>query len=170
MTWCSVSTWIDEGSAGDIEAWVIRFTSTYINKVDKKGRVSVPAPFRDMLMRDGGAEALFRPHPTDPAINGYSQSWLDAVQELIETLPPDSAEREMLEEREFSTLRPITHDGEGRMILSKDMMERAGITDQAKFVGKGRYFQIWEPARHDAHHQRMMELSAGLSLPSAGPR
>ena len=146
------------------------FTSTYLNKVDRKGRVSVPAPFRAALDGSGGSLVFVKPNHPLGAIDGLSEAWMDQIQDRIDELDIYSEERIALETREFAETTRLPLDPEGRMILPRDLMAAADITDQATFVGLGRYFQIWQPERFDAHKSRQVAAAKSLTLPKPGGR
>jgi MraZ protein len=122
------------------------FTGTHTHKVDKKGRVSVPAPFRAALTKAGTAEIAVFPSYISKAVEGYGP-------DLIETLAnstfaaynPFGASPENAATQIFELMRQLEWDGEGRVGIPEEMMAHAGITEQAVFVGKGRFFQIWSP-------------------------
>jgi MraZ protein len=65
----------------------------------------------------------------------------------------------------------LPFDGEGRIILSQVLIEHAGIGEQVAFVGAGRSFHIWEPARFQQHREEMRERvrQRGFTLPPRSP-
>lgn len=144
------------------------FVSTYLNKVDRKGRVSVPAPFRAVLSGQESHGVVAYPSFKEAAINCSGLAWVDEIGALIETLPEFSDEHQRVSSL-FSDMRTLTFDAEGRIMLPDDMIELAGITETAAFVGVGKTFQIWEPEAHKAHQAVMRQLNRdkGLGLPAA---
>jgi len=146
------------------------FTSTYVNKVDRKGRVSVPAPFRSALDGSGGTLVYVKPNHALGAIDGLSEAWMEQIQDRIDELDIYSEQRIALETREFAETTRLALDPEGRMILPRELMTTAGIIDQATFVGLGRYFQIWQPESFDAHKSRQVAAAKSLTLPKPGSR
>lgn len=127
------------------------FTGTHIHKVDKKGRVSVPAPFRAALAKGGFNEVSVFPSYTAKAIEAYSPDLIEAVAGNTFTgYNPYAADRNNLATQIFELMRELAWDAEGRVGLPEDLMARAGIAEQAAFVGKGRFFQIWSPEALDA--------------------
>ncbi|MBL4802961.1 MAG: hypothetical protein JKY45_13830 [Emcibacter sp.] len=127
------------------------FTSTYTNKVDKKGRVSIPAAFRSTLPVDDQSVAVF-PSLVSKAIEGFDYQYLEHISERLSnfdmlttpSLTQDPAAKIL------SRSITISFDGDGRIVLPQDLMSHAGITDRAVFVGLGRTFQIWSPAEYEA--------------------
>lgn len=127
-----------------------RFFSHFILRLDAKGRVSVPAPFRSVLTREG-AEGLFcYPALDRPAVEAGGQSLMAEIEELIGRFPPFSEEREQFATALYGTSETLKIDGEGRVTLSDQLKDHAGIMDAVAFVGLGHKFQIWAPDRFSA--------------------
>jgi MraZ protein len=143
------------------------FWSTYINKVDRKGRVSVPAPFRPHLSSEDFEGVVIFPGFRSPALECRSREQMDDLAAAVDRLPEFSAERDALAAAIFAASTPVSFDSEGRIVLPKALATHAGITTEAAFVGMGKSFQIWEPKAFAAfslearsHIQRV-----GLTLP-----
>jgi MraZ protein len=134
---------------------VTLFVSSYINKIDRKGRVSVPAPFRQILATKGSDMVVLYPHPKYPAIEGSGMDWLEDYERRLAQLPEYDEDRDALQATLFSQVCQITPDSEGRVILPENLVSRAGIGENAIFVGAGRKFEIWEPARFATHQEKM---------------
>ena len=145
------------------------FLSTYLNKVDRKSRVSIPAPFRAVLAANS---FLAYGSLTDPSIEAFGRDSLDQVnrRRFEKGVAEGEFERLLLGggdgviETIMALVSEITFDGEGRVVLPKSLIDHAGIGDSAVFVGRGNRFQIWAPERF-ADHQRqaVAELRARLN-------
>ena len=140
------------------------FIGTFENKVDKKGRVSVPAPFRAALAGQGFQGIVAFPSHRADAVEGCGMDFMEELNQRVSGFDIFSKERDDLSFTIFSDSHTVPFDGEGRVVLPKELLEAAGITDRAAFVGKGRTFQIWEPnalhlikaaARKRAREQRL---------------
>lgn len=122
-----------------------RFTSTYVNKVDGKGRVSVPASFR-VVLEEQGALFYMRVLKKDGALEAMTGAAMDQYQAAIDRLPLNSPERRRAERRLFGASVEMRCDPDGRIILPKALMDATGIAGTALFVGKGlNTFEIWNP-------------------------
>ena len=64
-----------------------------------------------------------------------------------------SAEQDDLATSVFGTAVQISMDGEGRIILPKDLIDFAGFDERAAFVGLGPKFQIWSPENFEARRE-----------------
>lgn len=127
-----------------------RFVSNYTLRLDAKGRVSIPAPFRAVLARDGFEGLYCYPALDQPALDAGGHSLLAEIEELLNGFPAYSDQRDELSLALYGTSETLKPDGEGRVILSEPLKAHAGITEAVSFVGLGHKFQIWEPGRFRA--------------------
>jgi MraZ protein len=146
------------------------FSSTFFNKVDRKGRVSVPAGFRAALTAQSFAGIVAFRSLKFPALDAGGYDRLEEIAKSLDELPEFSDERDALGSV-LSDAHELPFDGEGRIVLPQSLIEHAGVTDQAVFVGVGRSFQIWEPARYQRHQDEMRERvrQRGFTLPPRSP-
>ena len=146
------------------------FLSTYVNKVDRKGRVSVPATFRSTLATHRQPNLLIAfPSLRLPAIECTGSDRMVEMQQRVETLEQFSDEYENLSLL-FAAAHPLTIDGEGRVILPENLKEHAHIAGDVAFVGLGAMFQLWNPAEFREHSAAVRERARrqGTTLPPAG--
>ena len=127
-----------------------RFVSNYTLRLDAKGRVSIPAPYRSVLARDGFDGLYCYPTLDRPALDAGGNALLAEIEQLIGRFPPYSDEREDFSAALYGTSETLKVDGEGRVIFSDALKSHAGITEAIAFVGLGYKFQIWEPGRFRA--------------------
>lgn len=146
-----------------------RFVSNFTNRIDAKGRISIPAAFRSTLAR-GDFEGLFL-HPSldHPALDCGGQALLSEIDALLGRLAPYSAERDGLSTALLGVSEILKVDSEGRVVLTETLKSYAGLTDEATFVGQGSKFQIWEPARFRAHLSASRESLRAFRTSLAGP-
>ena len=127
-----------------------RFVSHYMLRLDAKGRVSVPAPFRAVLARDGFDGVYCYPALDRPALDAGGNALLAEIEALIASFSPYAEQREQFSLSLYGTSETLKFDGEGRIVLTEPLKAHAGITDAATFVGLGHKFRIWEPGRFRA--------------------
>lgn len=139
-----------------------RFVSNVTLRLDAKGRVSVPASFRQVLARDGFDGLYCYPTLDNPALDAGGNALLAEIERLIGDFPPYSDEREQFSVALYGTSETLKLDGEGRVILTERLKDHAGITEAATFVGLGHKFQIWEPERFRAHLTEATETVRAL--------
>ena len=149
-----------------------RFVSNYTLRLDAKGRVSIPATFRQVLARDGFDGLYCYPSLDRPAIDAGGNALLGEIERLMSDFPPYSDEREDFSAALYGTSETLKIDGEGRVTLSERLKEHAGIADAVGFVGLGHKFQIWEPDRFRAHlteaTRKVRARKAAIGFPECG--
>ena len=121
------------------------FLSSYENKIDKKGRVSVPATFRSHLSSLGYNGFVSYPSFNHPALEACSQDRIEKLSNTIDSLNPFEEKRDFFATSILSESENLQFDTEGRISLSKKLLNHAKIKDNVLFVGLGKTFQIWEP-------------------------
>ncbi len=133
------------------------FLSTYVNKIDKKGRISVPASFRATLAGSSFAGVvLFRSYKC-PALEGCSMERMEQLSQSLDNLDLFSDTQEDFSSALFAEACPLSFDGEGRILLPSSLLEYSNILQEAIFVGQGPTFQIWEPNQFKSHHLQVRE-------------
>ena len=118
---------------------------TVVNKVDAKGRVSLPADYRAIVKTKESEIVCYR-SLTAPCIEGCLEDLLDKLaSEMEDALDFFSETQDDLTNLVFGDAKRYSFDSTGRIMLSEKLLKHAQITDAAVFVGKGRKFQIWNP-------------------------
>ena len=121
------------------------FLSTYENKLDKKGRVSVPANFRSYLSNLGYNGVICYPSFNNQSIEAWPQDRIEKISNAIDTLNPFEEKRDFFATSILSESTNLQFDSEGRISLTTKLLKHAKIKNSMVFVGQGKTFQIWEP-------------------------
>lgn len=147
------------------------FLSTTTNKIDKKGRVSVPAQFRTVLaIQNLSGVVLYRSFQ-QPIIEGCDYARLVRLSERIEASQLDASQLPTHENGAsnfnnynndytammFAESQILTFDAEGRISIPTFLLDHAGITDMITFVGRGPTFELWNPSRFEESHIAMRD-------------
>jgi MraZ protein len=130
-----------------------RFRGSETFKVDAKGRVSIPAPFRRVIeASDPDWREGLRPNivivygdARQDWLEVYTMRAIEEIDEQIEDMQRGSAERLMLEERMYGQSVETNIDDDGRLVLPQKLREKIGLTSEAFFISAGDYFKIWKP-------------------------
>lgn len=124
---------------------VFLFMDTITNKVDAKGRVSLPSDYR-AIVKELSTEIVCYRSLSAPCIEGCLEDTLDKLATEIENSTDFFSEtQDNLTNLIFGDAKRFPFDSTGRIVLTDKLLQHAGITDAAVFVGKGRKFQIWSP-------------------------
>ena len=121
------------------------FLSSYENRLDTKGRISVPASFRAALSSENFAGVVLYRSFTNNCIEGLSMSRLAQMASATDKMGVFDGTLDDLSAMLFADARPLQFDVTGRIVIPADLLQHAGITDTAVFVGRGNSFQIWNP-------------------------
>lgn len=153
---------------------VDRFVSHFSNRLDSKGRVSIPASFRAVLARDGFEGLYVYPSLEAEAVDCGGCALLKDIDDLINCHSPLSPERDLYSTALMGRSELLKVDGEGRVVLTEMIKRHARISGEVTFVGQGHKFQIWEPSRFQAHLEeatlRLRTLRQQMSSrPAASP-
>ena len=121
------------------------FLSTYENKLDKKGRVSVPASFRSHLSNLGYNGVVCYPSFNNQSIEAWAQDRIEKISNAIDALNPFEEKKDYFATSILSESINLQFDSEGRISLTPKLLKHAKIKNSMLFVGQGKTFQIWEP-------------------------
>ncbi|WP_421706932.1 division/cell wall cluster transcriptional repressor MraZ [Algihabitans sp.] len=142
------------------------FLGTHEVKLDSKGRVSIPAPFRPTLSRQGfDGVILFPSYKVEGAIEGCGQDFLNQLMDSVNSYELFSDAQEDLSATIFGAAHQLQWDSNGRIVLPEALITAADIKDKAVFVGTGALFRIWQPERWAAY-QAARRQSAKEKVPS----
>ena len=125
------------------------FLSSYENKLDKKGRVSVPASFRSHLSSLGYNGFITYPSFNHDALEACSQDRIERLSSTIDSLNPFEEKRDFFATSVLSESISLQFDSEGRVLISEKLLSHAKVKNNILFVGLGKTFQIWEPKTFD---------------------
>ena len=125
------------------------FLSSFENKIDKKGRVSVPATFRSYLNTLGYNGFISYPSFNHSALEACSQDRIEKLSSTIDSLNPFEEKRDYFATSDLSETESHQFDTEGRVSISEKLLNHAKIKNNVLFVGLGRTFQIWEPTNFE---------------------
>jgi len=135
------------------------FLGTHLNKLDAKGRVSIPASFRAALRAElSGPSIVLRRSHILPCIDVWPLPMLQKAAARLEQLDPLSPEHDELAARVYGDSYPTEPDKEGRIVVPERYLAHATISEQVAVTGRGLYFQLWEPS---AGEQRLAQAYAG---------
>ncbi len=137
------------------------FLSTFTNKIDSKSRVSIPAQFRSSLVNKEFSGVVVYESFVNECIEGCDIERIKQISESIDSLDPFSEDRDALATALLGGSIQLTIDNEGRVIMPEALLKKAGIKDQAVFVGKGATFEIWNPKKFEDYMNKSRNDAKG---------
>ena len=125
------------------------FLSTFENRLDKKGRVSVPASFRSYLSNLGYNGIICYPSFNNNCIEAWPQDRIEKISIAIESLNPFEEKKYYFATSILAESSNLQFDSEGRILITSKLLKHAKIKSNMLFVGQGKTFQIWEPSNYE---------------------
>lgn len=129
----------------------------HINKIDRKGRVSVPRPFRAAYAGQSFNGVYAYPLFKHPAIEVCDESFMTRLSDSLDTLDMFSDDQDDLAAVIMNNAEALPFDPEGRIVLPERFSDHAGIQSDALFVGRGLRFQIWNPDSFESQNRYSFE-------------
>ena len=132
------------------------FRGQFTHSVDAKGRISVPARFRDLVSRKGESRLVLTPAPFDPCLHVYPLSAWEAFEQKVSELP--SLDRNIVRFRRLyvSAAVECELDKANRVLVPPHLREKAGLGREALWAGMGRLLELWSKPRFE----EVMAISA----------
>jgi MraZ protein len=123
---------------------------THENRLDAKGRVSVPAAFRKAWQGMADMTLVLRPSLTPGCVEGWPLPNYERFTEKAESYPEADPDGEAYASMVFSEAEEVDIDGQGRIMIPAKLVARVGLAEAVCFLGRGAYFQIWTPEGAEA--------------------
>ncbi|PQO23734.1 transcriptional regulator MraZ [Rhodobacteraceae bacterium WD3A24] len=134
-----------------------RFRGEFHQKVDTKGRVSIPALFRRVIeagdpdWTDGQRPNLVIVYgpPSQKRLDCYTIEGIEEIDRRIDRMQRGTMERRMLERTFHGFSHPSQVDEDGRIILPQKLRDKIDLGGEAFFIASGDHFQIWKPETYE---------------------
>jgi len=134
-----------------------RFLSSAVNRIDAKGRVSVPAHFRSVVQQRGYSELYAIRQLDVPALDVGGLDLLDRYEERMAREDPFLQAADDMSFFVHGDGAFLKLDQDGRITVTDFIRDHTGITTDVAFVGRGNFFQIWEPSKLAAYGAQVRE-------------
>ena len=121
------------------------FVGKHVNKIDKKGRISVPKPFRLALQGRGLSSLYVYPRFKQRALEACDEEFMSRLSRSLDDLYLFSDDQDDLASVILANACELSFDPEGRIVLPPELTDYADIKGEALFVGQGPRFQVWKP-------------------------
>ena len=145
-----------------------RFLSSAVNRIDAKGRVSVPAHFRAVLAKRGYQELYALKALDRPALDVGGLDLLDRYEQRIAAEDPFLQAADDMSYFVHGDSDFLKLDQDGRITVSDFIRDHTGITTEVAFVGRGAFFQMWEPVQLAAYGAQVRQRLLRLRQQAAG--
>ena len=137
------------------------FSGEYECTVDVKGRIILPSRIKARLP-EGYTDEIFLLRSTDPCLLIYPIPEWEKMAEKITGLNEFDESTAIIQRNFLRGGAECELDSSGRFLVSKRMLDYAGITKDVILVGLGNRLEMWEPSRYDKHLITDQKELAGL--------
>jgi MraZ protein len=132
------------------------FLGQFQHNFDDKGRLMVPARFRDELL-DGGA---YITQGFDPCLMVMTGSYFKQVYDSVNAMNMADPNARLLRRLIFANAYPVETDKVGRILVPQNLRTFASLNSEAVVAGQGDYFEIWTPAAWDEQMKKIQDTEA----------
>ncbi len=140
------------------------FQGEFGNNMDDKGRVSIPAAFREVLKNCHAENQLIITRtPHFRCLVAYPKREWNRLQKRISSTPPSESLR-AYKHIVYSSAQEFMPDRQGRVLLSPALRDYASLSRNVQFVGDGETFQIWDKSGWDERLEAALALAKNFEL------
>ena len=141
------------------------FLGRYEHNIDEKGRLTIPARYRELLENGAYVTQGF-----DHNLIVHPSVFFEELSQKVNRLAYNDPNARQLKRFMFSTAERCDIDRVGRILIPQFLREAAGLSDVVMMVGAGDYFEIWAPEHWERQDQLLQDSEtsqrfAALNLP-----
>lgn len=145
------------------------FLGSHQNRLNTKGRMSIPTSFRSTLRKEEKSKeeisVIFRPSHILPCIECWSLAVFIKFSAILDNVDILSTEHSDLATLIYAQAWPMDLDREERVLLPEIIKQHANLTDKVTFMDLGTIFQIWESNTTQKHYKTIMQRTKIIVLP-----
>jgi MraZ protein len=119
------------------------FRGQFVHTIDAKGRVSLPARFRDAILAEGDARLVITPAPSDACLHLHPLKAWSAFEKKIAELPRFDPHIVRFRRMVVSAAFECELDSAGRVLVNPDYRARAELGKEVLFAGMGEFVEVW---------------------------
>lgn len=133
----------------------LMFLGEYRHSIDAKGRLTVPARFRQLLEEGGYITMGF-----DSNVVVMPRAYFEARSKVLQDQNITDQRTRQLARLWFSQAERIAPDGSGRIMVPQFLRSKRGLETDVVLVGSGDYFEIWPPSEWEQEAARILQDAA----------
>lgn len=127
------------------------FRGHFRHTIDPKGRLSIPAKFREVLRESHGDTLVMAPN--GHALDVYPDDKWRELEDRVNSLPKLDPDRRRFQHVYLSAGLDVALDPNGRIQVLQDYRERVGLSKNVMIIGMMDHFEVWDEDRW-THYQR----------------
>ena len=149
----------------------MRFLSNIEARLDAKGRVFLPATFRKQLQMAGEEQLVLRTDVHGKCLVLYPESaWIKRLDQITAQVSEWDEDEQMVLREFMAEAEMLTLDGNGRFLISKRLLQAAGINQAVRFIGMNDTIEIWAKEKTEQPFLPQPEFAARLKAIMSKPQ
>lgn len=135
--------------------------------LDAKGRIVLPARYRDRLLEICQSQLIVTIDTDQPCLLIYPLPEWEQIEEKIEALPSFNPATRRIQRLLIGHATEVEVDTNGRMLLSNPLREYARLGKKVVLIGQGKKFELWDELLWAERMQSWLEESGADEMPGA---
>jgi MraZ protein len=131
------------------------FSGTYYFTVDTKGRIMIPAPFREIISANYSTKLYITNAPVDQCLHIYPLEEWSKLQEKVRTKPSSDKHVKFFKRRVIASAVEVDVDKQGRILMPAALRENAKVNGDVVIVGQTDWLEVWDRGEWD----KLVDLS-----------
>ncbi|MFT7222442.1 MAG: MraZ protein [Candidatus Azotimanducaceae bacterium] len=133
--------------------------------IDAKGRIAIPARFRDKLIHHCNGEMVVTIDTDEKSLLIYPQPDWDEIERKLDALPSFNLFARRVQRLLIGHATDIQMDGSGRILLTPPLREYAGLDKKGVLLGQGKKLELWNESTWVERRDSWIDDPSGLELP-----
>ena len=129
------------GHGANTTAQTLMFLGEFNHSLDNKGRLTIPAKFRNAL----SAGLVVTRNPADQCLLVFPQAAWEILADKVSALPLTDPRSAAFRRAFFSAAEDLEPDGQGRILLSQRLRTHAQIDADVVIAGQNKFLELWAP-------------------------
>src|SRR4030043_1687538 len=125
------------------------FSGKYYYSVDSKGRIIIPAPFREIISTNYSSKLYITNAPFDKCLNVYPLEEWNKLQEQVRTKPRSDEAIRFFLRRVIASAIEMEMDKQGRVLIPAALREDANINTNVVMAGQIERIELWDRSEWD---------------------
>lgn len=126
------------------------FSGKYYYSLDPKGRIIIPAPFREIISSNYNPKLYIVNAAFDKCLHVYPQEEWNNLEEKVRQLPKMQEEVRFFMRRVIASAQEVELDKQGRILVPASLREDAGLNSEIAIVGQIEKIELWDRKEWDA--------------------
>ena len=139
------------------------FFGRFYHNLDEKGRLTIPARYRELLLPDGA----YVTQGFDPNLMILPAAVFESLSHNLDQMSLTDPTIRLLRRLVFSTADRVEFDRAGRILIPQFLRQAAGLDTSVVLIGAGRYFEIWSPEAWEVQERQLQDPQANAQRFSA---